>query len=197
MTRGRGPGETLGLLARAKTSKQAFSEFYAKTSPAVLRYFARETKDAQAAFDLTAETFANAYEKRRDFRGATDAQAGAWLWTIARHELARYRRARKVEFSALARLALERPSPTTEELRRVEALATLEEAQGHLSAAIELLPKDQRTVIRMRFMDMLSYEQIATSLGVTQDVARARTSRAIRSLRRDRRIRQAFRALEA
>lgn len=197
MTRGRGPGETLGLLARAKTSKQAFSEFYAKTSPAVLHYFARETKDAQAAFDLTAETFANAYEKRRDFRGATDAQAGAWLWAIARHELAHYRRSRKVEFSALARLALERPSPTTEELRRVEALATLEEAQGHLSAAIEMLPKDQRTVLRMRFVDMLSYEQIAASLGVTQDVARARTSRAIRSLRRDGRIRQAFRALEA
>ncbi len=197
MTRERSSGETLGLLARAKTSKQAFSEFYAKTSPAVLRYFARETKDAQAAFDLTAETFANAYEKRRDFRGATDAQAGAWLWTIARHELAHYRHAQKVEFSALARLALERPRPTTDELRRVEALAAFEEAQGHLSAAVGRLPEDQRKVIRMRFMEMLSYEQIATSLGVTQDVARARTSRAIRSLRRDGRTRQAFQALKA
>ena len=46
-------------------------------SPRMLRYFAGQTRDPQAAFDLTAEAFAKAYEKRRDFRGTGHDQAAA------------------------------------------------------------------------------------------------------------------------
>ncbi len=186
-----------GLLARSRFSAQAFAEFYSSTSPGVLRYFARETRDAQTAFDLAAETYAKAFEKRREFRCANDAQAAAWLWAIARSELSHYRRARKVAFSALARLELERPHPTDAELREVEELAALEAAQGQLMEAIELLPEDQRIVIRLRFMDMLSYEEIARRLDVSQEVVRARSSRAIKSLRANDQLHDAIRALEA
>ena len=91
-----------GLLARSRTSEQPFGEFYDAMAPAVLRFFARRTRDSERAFDLTAETFAKAFEKRRDFRGHTDEQAAAWLWSIARNELARYSRTRKVELAAVA-----------------------------------------------------------------------------------------------
>ncbi len=103
-------GRGLGLLARSRSSGEAFADFYAATSPAILRFFARETRDPQRAFDLAAETFAKAFEKRHDFRGVSDDQAAAWLWAIARSELALYWRSRTVEFSAIGRLELERPS---------------------------------------------------------------------------------------
>jgi RNA polymerase sigma-70 factor (ECF subfamily) len=191
------PRRGQGFLVRSRVSSQAFGDFYASTSPAVLRFFARETRDGQTAFELMAETFAKAFEKRHDFRGATDKQAAAWLWAIARSELAHYRRARKVEFAALGRLELERPTPTDQELREVEELAAVEAAQAHLKDALALLPEDQRTVITMRFIDSLSYEEIASRLGVTQQVVRARSSRAIRSLRADERVHDAVRELEA
>src|SRR5271166_5256823 len=40
-----------GLLARSRSSPQTFADFYNAMSPAVMRYFARETRDPQRAFD--------------------------------------------------------------------------------------------------------------------------------------------------
>jgi RNA polymerase sigma factor (sigma-70 family) len=186
---------------RARThweaSNTAFSELYRELAPKVLRYFARRTNDGQRAFDLTAETFAKAFEKRHEFRGANHDQAAAWLWAIARNELATFMRARVVEMSALSRLELERPQPGDDELLEVERLVAVEEAQDHIGRALSTLPPDQREVVRMRFVDALSYEEIAASLGVSQDVVRARASRALRTLRRNEAVDRAVRALEA
>jgi RNA polymerase sigma-70 factor (ECF subfamily) len=185
-----------GLLALARKSPDAFAEFYEQMSPAVLRYFARETGEPHRAFDLTAETFAKAFEKRRDFRGETDAQAAAWLWTIARAELAHYGRSRRIELAALARLGLERPQPSDEELRHIEQLSASAEAQAHVEAALTLLPHDQQHVIRMRFVEQRSYQDIAERLGVSADVVRARCSRGLRTLRNSDKVHQAVHALE-
>jgi RNA polymerase sigma-70 factor, ECF subfamily len=164
-------------------------------APKVLRFFARRT-DPQRAFDLMAETFAKAFEKRREFRGASHEQAAAWLWAIARNELAGFMRSRVVEMDALSRLELERPHPSDDELREVEWLTAVEEAQDHLDRALSDLPADQREVVRMRFVETLSYEEIADRLGVSQDVARARASRGLRALRHNEAVDQAARALE-
>jgi RNA polymerase sigma-70 factor (ECF subfamily) len=151
-------------------------------SPSVLRFFASHTRDSQAAFDLMAETFSKAFEKRRDFRGTSDEQAAAWLWSIARHELARFRRSRSVELSALQRLGLERPAPSDEELRQVERLIATEDIRRHLRVALDTLSPDQQEVIRLRFIDQLSDREIAERLAVSHDVVRARASRALRAL---------------
>ncbi len=128
------------LPARAARAGPPFADFYASHAAAVLRYFTRQTGDVHRAFDLTAETFAKAFEKRADFRGASEQQAAAWLWSIARNELALFKRRRGIEFAALTRLGLERPRPSDEELRQVEELAALEQAQGTVWEAIGLRP---------------------------------------------------------
>ena len=174
-----------------------FGALYDELSPRVLRYFAGQTRDAQAAFDLTAETFAKAYEKRRDFRGTGHDQAAAWVWAIARNELAGYRRSRVIELSAIARLELERPHPSDQELREIERLTALDEAQTHLKQALSLLPDDQREVVWLRVVEVLSYDDIAARLGVSSDVARARASRGLRTLRDSGHVHDAVRALEA
>ncbi len=185
-----------GLLARSRTSEQPFGAFYDAMAPAVLRFFAKRTRDSERAFDLTAETFAKAFEKRRDFRGHSDEQAAAWLWSIARNELARYSRTRKVELAAVARLGLERPDPTDEELRQIEELTAAEDIREQVDLALALLPLDQREVVRLRFIDELSYIEIAQALGVSNDVVRARASRALRTLRASEHLEAAVRVLE-
>jgi len=173
-----------------------FEDFYNSLHPMVLRYFARRTRDSESAFDLAAETFAKAFEKRDDFRGVTHDQALAWLWSIARNELARYYRSRTVELAALQRVGLERPAPTEEELRRVEELTAEELVREHMELALSLLPAEQREVMTMRFVDELSYLEIARTLDVSYDVVRARVSRAIRTLRTSEHLNAAIRVLE-
>ncbi len=172
----------LGMLARSRASPNEFADFYEHMAPNVLRFFAGQTRDGQAAFDLMAETFSKAFEKRQDFRGTSDKQAAGWLWSIARNELARFRRSRSVELSALQRLGLERPAPSDDELRQVERLIATEDIRRHIRVALDTLSPDQQEVIRMRFIDELSDREIADRLAVSRDVVRARASRALRAL---------------
>jgi RNA polymerase sigma-70 factor (ECF subfamily) len=186
-----------GSLARSRSAPDSFAEFYEELSPSVLRFFARETRDPQAAFDLTAETFAKAFERRREFRGSDERQAAGWLWTIARSELARLRRSRGVELAALARLGLERPAPSDAELREVERLTALEELREHVGHALAQLPTEQSEVIHLRVVEQLSYPEIASRLGVSCEVVRARVSRGLRALRLSEEVHHAIEALEA
>ena len=172
-----------GSLARSRSSPHSFAEFYEQTSSGILRFFVRETGDGHRALDLTAETFAKAFEKRSDFRGASDEQAAAWLWQIARNELARFRRSYSVELRAMRRLGLERPVLNDQELLQIERMGAEEDVHEHLQDALERLPRDQREVIQLRFIEALSYPEIAETLGVSYDTARTRTSRALRALR--------------
>jgi RNA polymerase sigma-70 factor (ECF subfamily) len=168
-------------------------------SPQVLRFFVRRTSDRHRAVDLTAETFATAFEHRREFRGASDQQAAAWLWRIARNELAGYQRSRAVELAAVQRLRLERHSLSLrdDELLELERLSSTEELREQLQHALEVLPDEQQEVVRMRFIDELSYAEMAQKLGVSNDVVRTRTSRALRALRASAHLHEAIQRLEA
>ena len=183
-------------LSRSRGAKSSFSDVYDELSPQVLRFFARRTRNGEDAFDLTAETFAKAFEKRHDFRGRSEGEAAAWIWTIARNELARYHRTRTVELSALRRIGLERPEPSDAELRRVEELTARELAREHVKLAVASLPADQQEVIRLRFDLELSYPDIAERLGVSHEVVRTRASRAMRSLRSSEQVQTAVKVLE-
>ena len=68
-----------------------FGGFYDRYVDMLLGYFARRAGDADAAADLTAETFAAALVARKRFRAAS-APAVAWLFGIAQHKLADHRR---------------------------------------------------------------------------------------------------------
>ena len=54
---------------------------------------------------------------------------------------------------------------------------------GAFEALIEPLPEAHRSVLRLRFVDDLDYEQLATRLGCSPEAARQRVSTAVRTLR--------------
>jgi RNA polymerase sigma factor (sigma-70 family) len=186
-----------GMLTRSRSSPNEFADFYAQTADNVIRFFASRTGDGQTALELTAETYSKAFEKRGDFRGASDEQAAAWLWSIVRNELARFRRTRSAELSALRRLGLERPTPNRDELRYVERLLASEEVRRHLTVALETLPREQQEVIRLRVIEELNDGEIAERLEVSREVVRARTSRALRALNAREQLRAAVKKLDA
>jgi len=169
-------------LARSVKQPTAFNEFYETHANGLLRFFARRTLDPEAAADLTAETFAQAYQSRRRFRGQTDREAAGWLYVIAHRQLARYRRRGMLERRAVERLGLEVAAVEEGEYERIEELAGLSALRHELAEGLARLSPDTRAALQLRVVEELPYSRIAERLQVTEQAARARVSRALRGL---------------
>jgi RNA polymerase sigma-70 factor (ECF subfamily) len=163
-------------------SVERFRALYDQRSEALLIFFTRRTFDADAAVDLWAETFAQAFAGRRRFRGKTDDEVTSWLYGIAYRQLALYVRRGRTEQRALRRLGVPRPETFDGELERLEELAGLSDLRSVVALALGDLPADQQEALRLRVIDELPYPEIAARLGVSQPTARARVSRALRAL---------------
>lgn len=170
------------LLLASSERPHSFVALYFRTMPGLLRYFARRTLDAQVAADLTAETLAEAFASRGRFRDRGDGSATAWLYTIARRQFGRYLRRLRVEAAARCRLGMERLELGPEDVERVEALIDFERVGRAVSVAFDELRADQREALRLRVIEGRSYEEVAATLGCSEDVARSRVSRGLRRL---------------
>jgi RNA polymerase sigma-70 factor (ECF subfamily) len=158
------------------------ADLYERHAQRLLLFLARRTYDAEAALDLTAETFAQAYLRRGRFRGETEDDAVAWLYGIARKQLAMFFRRGSAERRALARLGVERPELTPEEHARIESLAELADLRQAVAAGLERLSGEQRRAVELRVVEERSYAQVAAALDITEQAARARVSRGLRAL---------------
>jgi RNA polymerase sigma factor (sigma-70 family) len=160
-----------------------FAEIYERHAGELLGFFARRTYDPEVAVDLLAETFAVAFKDRRQFHGDDRAAARAWLFGVARHRLALFFRRGRVERRVVARLGVERRALTPTEYDRIEELASSRELREALSAEFDGLAVEQRDVLRLRVIEGLPYADVAAALGISEENARVRTSRALRTLR--------------
>lgn len=158
----------------------------------MLRFFTHRTREPQLALDLTAETFAKAFEKRATFRGGDEKAADAWLWAIARNELGMYLRSALVERTALERLQATVPRFSRDEIERLEELLTVEQLSETIDAAPKELPESHELAIRLHCVDELGYNAIADQLGISDDLARARVSRGLRRLAANKTLRESI-----
>src|SRR4051794_11764390 len=90
-------GQHPPLFVRARKDPGTFGDVYLAYHDQVLRYLVRQTFDPEVAFDLMAETFAEMLAGIAGFRGATEDEGRQWMWTIARHQLYRWRERGRVE----------------------------------------------------------------------------------------------------
>src|SRR5919106_5484228 len=110
-------------LRDAGRAPSAFSRVYEAKAQEIITFFVRRTFDVEVARDLTAETFAQAFEHCRRFRGSTDAEAAGWLYGIARHQLSRYARKGKSGRRAVERLGIRVPTVSDADYERIVELA--------------------------------------------------------------------------
>jgi RNA polymerase sigma-70 factor (ECF subfamily) len=154
---------------------------YAEHSPLLLRYLMRRTFDAQAAVELMAETFAIAYEKRTSCRNPEAARA--WIFGIADNLLRDFFRSGKTERRAVERMGIAVPEVHDDDLGRIEELAGTAELRGAVAVALRGLNDEHRTALELRVVQEQSYPDVAVLMGVSEDVARARVSRALKKLK--------------
>ncbi len=170
------------LLAATRTQPEAFAVFYRRHVAGVLAYFARRTRCAETAADLTAETFAAALDGAHRHR-PDKGPAVAWLYGIARRQLGHAAQKGAVEDRARTRLGMQPVALNDESLERVEALATADAASPILHEGLAALPADQREAVLARVLDEDEYADIARRAATTESVIRKRVSRGLTGLR--------------
>ena len=157
------------LIAAARTDAGAFRELYDRYAERVLGYHLRRSRDEDAAHELTAETFAQAWLARGRFRDEREGSAAPWLFGIARNVLLASVRRRALEATARERLGL-------------QVAATVSPQDDWLDGLDDF---DLPDAVRLRVVDELSYDEIATALGTTPGAARVRVHRGLAALRKE------------
>jgi RNA polymerase sigma factor (sigma-70 family) len=163
-------------------SQLDISALYRRHREGLLLFFVRRTTDVELALDLWAETFAQALAARRRYRGRNEDQEAAWLYGIARRQLALYYRRGHAERRALDRLRIERPPPNGSAEAEITRRAGLAELRRELALALSTLSDGTRRALELRVVDELPYAEVAHRLEVSEPTARARVSRGLRAL---------------
>ena len=169
------------LILRSAREPELFGELFERHAEPMLGFFARRTLDAEAAAELVAETFAEAFSSRSRFRDVGVDGAG-WLYGIGRNLLSRYFRNGAVDARARRRLGMPERTVGDDDYERIEELIDLERVRDDVRAALTGLPDEQREAVTLRVVDGLAYAAVAQALGCTQPTARARVSRGLRRI---------------
>jgi len=177
-----------GLVQRcAAGDETAYGELLAQHQRMVVHLSMNLLGDRDEALDLSQEVFFRVFRTIRRFRGQSSLRT--WIYRIAvnqarnRHRFWRRRR-RSEQVSLEEHLASHGEFASGGELMPDRILARKELA-ARLQEALNRLPFEQRTVIVLREVDGLSYEEIAYSLGVAVGTVKSRLTRARRALRAD------------
>jgi RNA polymerase sigma factor (sigma-70 family) len=170
------------LLEWSSSTPEAFAVFYRRHERVVVAFLGRLSRDAELTVDLTAETFARAYNARAQFDPRRGSARG-WLLGIARHVLAASRERGRVESQAREQLKMQALRVSEQTLSSVEH-AVIEDGEMVIQQWLCELPDSERDAVRRRVLDEASYEQIAAELACSQAVIRQRVSRGLSRLRR-------------
>ncbi len=158
--------------------------FYDIHVDGVLRYFYTRTLCAETSADLAAETFAAAFVSHRRFRD--EGSPGArWVLAVARRQLGHYLRREQVAVRARRRLGVQREPLGAPDIRRIEAQVAEAPLLALVRLALEGLPPPQAAAVGLRFMEDVSFTEVASRLGCSEGSARVLVARGLATLHHD------------
>src|SRR5215470_19736048 len=160
------------LLLASRDDPAAFVELYRRHAEDLLRYFARRTLDPEAAAELTAETFAEAFASRTRYSYVNGVDGVAWLYGIARHQLGRFFRWGRIDANARRKIGLPVREVPPEDYERIEELVDFEPLRAALAEALGTLAEDQREALKLRVIDGLPYPDVAARLHCAETATR-------------------------
>jgi RNA polymerase sigma factor (sigma-70 family) len=159
----------------------AFGRFYERHVGVVAAYVGRRVGATRPdlVFDVVAETFARALERRAQYDPAR-GPAVAWLLGIARNLVFDAARRQRVDAAARQRLGMPVVALDDAQLEAVEARASVD-----LRGALATLPEAQREAVLRRVLAEEPYPAIAADVGCSEQVVRQRVARGLARLRRE------------
>src|SRR5581483_139941 len=167
---------------RIGNDKTAFEALYDRLEERLLIYLARRLRDPDAAVELWAECWAVAFESWPRCRASGPAEAEAWMFGVARNQLAAYYRTGTIKRRALEKLRWAAPSLAEEDRDWIDRTTDLEALSPALDDALAKLPQKRRQAVQLRVVEDLAYDAIAERLACSEQTARAHVSRGLRRL---------------
>jgi RNA polymerase sigma factor (sigma-70 family) len=168
------------VMRLSRHEPEHFTVLFRRHAPHIQRYVVRRL-GPDAADDIVAETFLLAF-RQRDSYDQTRADARPWLYGIATNLIGRHRRAEIRLYRAMARTGAD---PVMEAFTdQVDDRVSASMASRQVAAALARLPKELRDTLLLVAWGDLSYEEVATALGIPVGTVRSRVSRARSKLRR-------------
>jgi RNA polymerase sigma-70 factor (ECF subfamily) len=162
------------VIAESLSRPPAFEAVFTRHFAAVHRYAQRRV-GVDAADEIAAETFLQAFDNRRRF-DVSQPSARPWLLGIATNLMRRRWRDEKRQLTAYAR-TLEAAAAET------AAAPHVHDVGRDLAAALASLTGDDRDALLLYVWADLSYQEIGDALAVPVGTVRSRISRARRRLR--------------
>lgn len=169
------------LIRAAQRDLAAFGPLYVRYLDRIYTYLRTRTGSARAedAADLTQQVFLRALDALPRYRVRNGNSVAAWLFRIARNAATDWQRreGRTVPWEAVP----EEQHPPAPETADGEVVHQDEIAQVHRLLAT--LDDGTREALVLRFSAQLTLAEIGAVLGTSEDAARKRISRALRTLK--------------
>ncbi|HXG42075.1 MAG TPA: sigma-70 family RNA polymerase sigma factor [Dehalococcoidia bacterium] len=167
------------LLHRCQQGEvEAFGEIYELYVDRIYRHIYYLMRNHSEAEDLTAETFLRAWQAIGRYRWR-DRPLLSWLLTIAHNLVVSRLRRNSHRGSSLEFLQDQGVVPSVQPEERY--LTSLQHEQV-LRAILQLKPQE-RTVLVLRFVEQMEYDEVAAALGKTVNAVRVVQFRALNNLR--------------
>jgi RNA polymerase sigma-70 factor, ECF subfamily len=160
---------------------RAFDRLVLKYRPRVVELVMRYTRNPADAEDATQEAFIRAYRGLQHFR--CESTFYTWLYRIASNCARNLLKARARDS---VNSSIDLPDDPTaahspmplQELETPEELTLTDDISGMVNATLETLSEEHRTVIILREIDGLSYQDIAAAMSIPIGTVRSRVFRA-------------------
>jgi len=162
------------LIEASQRDRNRFGQLYERYFHRVYAFAITRTRDRTAAEDVTAETFRRALQNLSHFQWR-GVPFSAWLLRIAANAASDLLR-HEARQTPLDELPEDESEPW--ETRLIEV-----EQRTRLIELVNRLPKDQRRVIYMRFVDRERNREIARAMGRSEGAVKALQFRALQNLR--------------
>ena len=177
------PPSDARLIRESRRRPDAFVEVCERHAADLTAWLRGQTRNADVADELLAETLAQAWRSRRRYRDPGTGSAKPWLFGIARNLHLRYRREGAVETRARRRLGMATGTSDGDPFADVDnRLAAATEGRV-LADGIAMLPPEQREALALRIVGERDYDEIAAELAIRPATARTRVFRALSALR--------------
>jgi RNA polymerase sigma-70 factor (ECF subfamily) len=151
----------------------------------LLRFVAYSTGDPDLAETIVQDCLLKAYNGRESFRG--DCAVYTWLAHIALNLVRDHKRTRKFQFwrkvqrtaSDLSEMSALLPSRESSP----ESQMLARERARQVSAALETLSVNQRTIFLMRFIEEMDLQEICQATGMQVSTVKTHLHRAVKAVR--------------
>ena len=159
----------------------AFDNLLYRYQDRVLSYILRLVKDEDVANDLFQETFVKAIMTIKQGRYQSDGKFGAWITRIAHNHIIDHFRQEK----ALATISADNEDVDVLNRKELsEGMLIYNQTLSDVRRLVEMLPKEQRQVLMMRYYDNMSFKEIAELTGVSINTALGRMRYALINMRK-------------